>query len=74
MYAVVVVDAHEGSLSRYEGGGSAVRLTHYATNDQPCTFPPAIVEQFRIAPAPCFSVDPPFSPPPPGRPVVQLAA
>lgn len=56
--ALVIVDAHTGTLSRYEIGGSRPRLTHRATVDQRCTFTPEVVETFRTNPDPDFYVGP----------------
>lgn len=64
MAAIVVVDAHEGSLTRYETGGETARKTHACTQGYACTFTPAIVESFRRFPPDEFSIDP--SPQPTG--------
>lgn len=53
--SVVVVDAHEGSLTRYEIGGEAIK-THSATCDAPRTFTASFVETFRRFPPGEFSV------------------
>lgn len=64
MATVVVVDAHEGSLHRYEIGGKAARLTHsaHAEGGGPVTFTQDVVEDFRLNPSACFAVDPPTPP------------
>jgi hypothetical protein len=69
--AWVVVDAHEGSLTRYQLGGKYPVKTHCATNDGPAEFTPGIVEEFRIKPHPDFYVGgaPPPSPFGGGTPV-----
>ena len=58
MSTLVTVDAHEGTLRRYECGGSAVRLTHACTNDGAATFTPKVVENFRLNPPDWCRVEP----------------
>lgn len=64
MATVVVVDAHQGSLSRWELGGEAVRLTHscHAEGGGPITFTKDVVEGFRVNPPEEFRVEPPPEP------------
>lgn len=66
MNAIVTVDAHTGTLRRYEIGGAARRMTHAASADQHVSFSPAVVEQFRTAPHPRFMVGPALLPSPQG--------
>jgi hypothetical protein len=72
--ALVCVDAHAGSLDRFEIGGSAVRKTHAATLDGTLDrtldgafhFTAKMVEEFRLTPDPRFALEPgprPTNPP-----------
>lgn len=67
MAALVVVDANEGSLSRYEIGGECARLTHACSYGEPVTFTPTIVEGFRVFPPDHFAIDLCPQPPPSPR-------
>lgn len=62
MASIVVIDANNGSLDRYEIGGEAVRKTHACTLGEKCYFTPEIIETFRLNPSPEFAVDPPPRP------------
>lgn len=50
MATLVLVDARQGSLDRYEIGGSTYRKTHAATLDGAFHFTPKMVEDFRLMP------------------------
>ena len=72
--ALVVVDAHEASLTRYQLGGESPVITHRAANPDggPVTFTADVVETFRTKPHPDFYVGagapPPVGPYDGGRP------
>ena len=69
--ALVVVDAAEGSLARYQTGGQRPVLTHACTIGHAASFSPEIIEEFRTNPHPDFYVGrhPPPTPPTSGSPV-----
>lgn len=58
MPTVVSVNAHEGTLNRYEIGGTKARRTHCATINEPCTFTAEVVELFRMMPPDRFAIGP----------------
>jgi hypothetical protein len=62
MATLVLVDAHTGTLDRFETGGTLARKTHSATNDGPVSFTAKMVEAFRLMPDERFSLTPPPSP------------
>ena len=75
--ALVSIDAHTGTLTRYETGGPQRRKTHAATLDRAAEFTPEVVEQFRRFPPSDFYVGPPLPIPggdaPSGAPVAIAA-
>jgi hypothetical protein len=76
MATLVLVDARQGSLDRYEIGGSTYRKTHAATLDGEFHFTPKMVEDFRLMPDARFALEPPPRPtnPPAGAGTVRIAA
>jgi hypothetical protein len=62
MATLVLVDAHTGTLERFETGGALARKTHAATIDGPFSFTAKEVEDFRLTPDARFSLTPPPSP------------
>lgn len=63
MATLVSVDCEEGTLRRYECGGTKARLTHQATavnGALSLTF--EALEKFRVDPSPDFAVEPPPRP------------
>lgn len=76
--ALVVVDAHTGTLTRYEVGGHAPMRSHCASKDEPRTFTTKVVEDFRRFPPGEFSVRGPIPIPggddSPGSPAVAARA
>lgn len=75
--AVVSVDAHTGTLTRYEIGGPQRRKTHVASLGKPAEFVPKLVEEFRRFPPSEFYVGPTIPIPggdtPGGAPVAVAA-
>lgn len=66
--ALVVIDAHEASLTRYQLGGESPVITHRAHSPEggPVTFTADVVETFRTKPHPDFYVG--AGAPPPSNP------
>lgn len=62
MSSLVCVDAHVGSLTRFEVGGSAIRRTHEYHHGEPATFTREVVEYFRLHPDQKWAVEPPPRP------------
>lgn len=76
---LVSVDAAQGILRRYVGGGRAPLMTHeaVAAAGGPVDFTVPVVEGFRTAPQEHFRVNqPPYNPPPPagGTPAAMAVA
>lgn len=80
MATIVCVDARQGSLDRYEIGGSQARKTHSCNFSELANSLPAIdsllrlVQTFRVQPDPKFVVEPPPTPtnPPASAGIIQL--
>lgn len=63
MAQLVCVDAHSGSLTRFEGVGRSKVRTHYAVpKDGPEALTARLVENFRTYPDPAFEIAPPPRP------------
>lgn len=76
MATLVSVETKTGTLTRYEVGGSAVRITHRCSMNRAASIPPEVVASFRTNPPDDFSLEPPPRPtsPPAGAGTVRAAA